>query len=109
MALLWFVAILALIPLVLWMLKRTPLGATAAGGAMRTIAVLPVGPGQRLMTVEVGQGDDRQWLVLGVTATQITTLHTMPPQAEAGTPATTPVPAFAQLLQRATGRTPGAR
>lgn len=97
MPLLWFVAILALIPLLLWLLKRTPLAGGGAHGPMRTIAVLPLSPNQRLVTVEVGQGEDRRWLVLGVTAQQINTLHVMLPQAEGpgGTTAATP---FAQLL-----------
>ena len=80
---LWFLAILCLIPLALWLLKRTPLGGAGAAGFMRVIATLPISPNQRILTVEVGQGEDRQWLVLGVTGQQITTLHVMPPQAEA--------------------------
>jgi flagellar protein FliO/FliZ len=103
-SLLWFAAIVAAIPLVLWLLKRTPLGGAAAGGVMRSVATLPLAPNQRIVTVEVGQGDERRWLVLGVTANSITTLHTMPPQAP-------PLPAsavaagspFAQLLGRLTG------
>jgi flagellar protein FliO/FliZ len=57
-------------------------------------------PNQRLVTVEVGQGDDRRWLVLGVSPAGISTLHSLPPQAE--TPAAAPGSAsvFAQLLQR---------
>ncbi len=89
--LLWFLAILCLIPLALWLLKRTPLGGagTSNAGAMRLVAQLPIAPNQRLLTVEVGQGEDRRWLVLGVTGQQINTLHVMPPQAEAsgGAPA----------------------
>jgi flagellar protein FliO/FliZ len=46
----------------------------------------------------VGQGEDRKWLVLGVTAQNITTLHTMAPQAEAPAAGAGPVPQFAQLL-----------
>lgn len=82
MPLLSFIAILAMIPVALWLLKRTPLGGAGAHGVMRTVAVLPLSPSQRLLTVEVGSGEDRRWLVLGVTAQQITTLHTMAPQAE---------------------------
>lgn len=108
--LLWFIAIIVMIPIALWLLKRTPLGGTAAAGSMRTIAALAISPNQRLLTVEVGQGEERRWLVLGVTASSIQTLHTMAPQAEApatalaaGTgPASTP---FAQLLGKL--RTPG--
>lgn len=99
--LLWFIAIIAMIPLALWLLKRTPMGGAAAQGTMRTVAALPISPSQRLLTVEVGQGEDRRWLVLGVTPQQITTLHTMLPQAEvpASPQGVPPVP-FAQLLGR---------
>jgi len=97
-SLLWFVAIIALIPIVLRLLKRTHVGGATAHGLMRSIAVLPMSPSQRLVTVEVGSGDQRRWLVLGVTAQGITTLHTMAPQDDAlPAPAQVPPP-FAQLL-----------
>jgi flagellar protein FliO/FliZ len=93
-----FVAIIALIPLALWLLKRTPIGGGAAHGVMRTVAMLPISTNQRLLTVEVGTGDDKKWLVLGVTPAGITTLHTMAPQAVA--PVAAPLPPFAQLLAK---------
>jgi flagellar protein FliO/FliZ len=102
-SLLWFVAILAAIPVVLWLWKRSPAGGASAQGWMRTVAVLPLSPSQRLVTVEVGSGDNRRWLVLGVTGQQITTLHDMAPQGDApGAPAAPAPPAipFAQLLAR---------
>ncbi len=99
-ALLWFVAIVAMIPVALWLLKRTPMGGAASGGLMRSVAALPLSASQRIVTIEVGQGDARRWLVLGVTAQSITTLHTMEPQADAPAGATPAVPAFAQLLGR---------
>ena len=95
-SLLWFIAIIVMIPAALWLLKRTPMGGAASNGVMRSVAALPLSASQRIVTVEVGQGDARRWLVLGVTAHTITTLHTMEPQAEA--PAHAPLPAFAQLL-----------
>jgi flagellar protein FliO/FliZ len=88
-----FIAIIAMIPFVLKLLKRTPMGGAGAQGLMRTVAVLPVSPSQRLVTVEVGSGEDRRWLVLGVSPQHIATLHTMAPQADM--PAVTP-PAFAE-------------
>jgi flagellar protein FliO/FliZ len=97
-----FVAILVLIPVALWLLKRTPMGAAASQGHMRLVASLPLAPNQRLLTVEVGQGDDRQWLVLGVTPGGINTLHTMAPQADAPATPQHTLP-FAQLLARTRG------
>jgi flagellar protein FliO/FliZ len=97
-SLLGFVAIVALIPLALWLLKRTPIGGGAAHGVMRTVAMLPISTNQRLLTVEVGSGDDKKWLVLGVTPSGITTLHTMAPQAIE--PQRVPLPPFAQLLAK---------
>ena len=69
-SLLAFVGIVALIPLALWLLKRTPIGGGAAHGVMRTVAMLPISANQRLLTVEVGSGDERKWLVLGVSASR---------------------------------------
>ena len=104
-SLLWFIAIIAMIPVALWLLKRTPMGGAASNGVMRSVAALPLSASQRIVTIEVGQGDARRWLVLGVTAHSITTLHTMEPQADApGTgrlPAAAPfAPTFQQLLGR---------
>lgn len=97
-SLLAFAAIVALIPLALWLLKRTPIGGGAAHGVMRTVAMLPISANQRLLAVEVGSGDERKWLVLGVSPAGIHTLHTMAPQAlPTATVATGP---FAQLLAR---------
>jgi len=82
-SLVWFIAIIAMIPVALWLLKRTPMGGAGAGQrTMRSIAALPLSNSQRIVTVEVGQGAARRWLVLGVTAQSITTLHTMEPQEE---------------------------
>jgi flagellar protein FliO/FliZ len=110
-----FIAIVALIPLSLWLLKRSPLGArlgTHSGGgpagAMRLVSALPLAQGQRVVTVEVGSGDERRWLVLGVSPAGIRTLHTLTPQegelpqAAPATPVT-PGKLFAQLLARQTG------
>ncbi|MEX8517191.1 MAG: flagellar biosynthetic protein FliO [Leptothrix sp. (in: b-proteobacteria)] len=98
----WFVVVLVLIPVGLWLLKRSgwqggavrqqPLG-------MRVISSLMLGPNQRLVTVEMGEGAQRRWLVLGVTPQSITPLRSIdaPPPAVA-TP--TQPPPFAELLSR---------
>ncbi|MBA3625615.1 MAG: flagellar biosynthetic protein FliO [Methylibium sp.] len=104
LGLLWFVLILAAIPLVLWLLKRTPYGAAMGvmnrtDAPMRTVGSLPLGPHQRVVTVEVGQGEERRWLVLGVTPQAINLLHTLTPQAEVPS-APTPEMPFAALLNK---------
>ena len=83
---LWFAFILAMIPVALWLLKRTPLGGASTGSLMRSVSVLPLSNNQRLVTVEVGSGDERRWLVLGITPNSITTLHTMAPQLDSAMP-----------------------
>ena len=102
MGLLWFALVAAAIPAVLWLLKRGPMAAAAAaarpGAAARTMGVLALSPTQRVVTVEVGQGEDRRWLVLGVTPQGISTLHTMPPQADAPPPPA--AGGFAAALER---------
>jgi flagellar protein FliO/FliZ len=111
--LLWLVGVIALIPLVLWMIKRSPMGAQFASGPVRPVGTLPLSNGQRLVTIEVGHGEERLWLVLGVTPHSITTLHTMVPQASAPAvapgAAANPQATFAQLLGRLQGRGPDAR
>jgi flagellar protein FliO/FliZ len=107
-SLLWFLAIVAMIPLTLWLLKRTPMGgAGGRPGAPRTVAVLPLSAQQKIVTVEVGQGEERLWLVLGVSAQGVRTLHTMAaqtggPDAAEAAPAA-PAATFAQLLTRLRG------
>ncbi|MFG6448191.1 flagellar biosynthetic protein FliO [Roseateles sp. BYS180W] len=110
--LLWFVVIIALIPLVLWLLKRGPLGLGRQSEALKLVAQLPLSPSQRVLLVEVGQGDARQWLVLGATAQHINTLHSLPAQALPAAGPDTPAHAqsFAQqLAQRLSGHTPNDR
>jgi len=97
-SLLWFLAILALIPVALWLLKRTPMGGAAGAGVLKSVAALPLSTSQRILTIEVGRGDERRWLVLGGTAHSITTLHTLAPQDLPVEPS--PPVAFASLLDR---------
>ena len=111
-SLLWFGAVIAMIPVTLWLLKRSTLvgGGLLRPGTPRTVAVLPLSAQQKLVTVEVGQGEDRLWLVLGVSAQGIRTLHTMVPHGDAPDAAPPPpAAAFAQLLSRLRGPGGGGR
>lgn len=107
----WLLIVLALIPLSLWLLKRSGVaGLQGAGGTaavLTPVAQVSLGNGQRVVTVEVNSGEQRTWLVLGVTGQQINTLHTMAAPAVApGAAAAAPLPPFAQLLRRMTERQP---
>ncbi len=96
----WLVLVVAAIPATLWFVKRSPLGQSPVPGTARTVAVLPLSTSQRVVTVEVGRGEQRQWLVLGVTAQGIQTLHTMAPQDDGPPPLPTPAATLEPLLQR---------
>ncbi len=105
---LWFCAIVALIPVTLWFLKRTPLGGGGAAGRdedrRRRCRSRPRSGSSRSRSAS---GDERRWLVLGVTPQAITTLHTMTPHDGATPSDPAPLhPAFAQILGRL--RRPGA-
>lgn len=95
-----FVVVLALFPLALKWLQRR--GAVPGGPSQqfsRIVSQLAVGPQQRVVTVEVGAEGARTWLVLGVTASSITCLHTLPAPAGGDAPvAHGPLSPFAALL-----------
>lgn len=74
-----FLVVLACLPLLTkWLVRRNILGSKTTQGASKLVSVVAVGPSQRVVTVEVGPEHDRAWLVLGVTAQQITFLHHYP-------------------------------
>jgi len=82
LSIVFFVAILAMVPWALkWLQRRTgmrPGAGSSAAEASRIVSALAVGPQQRVLTVEVGPESARTWIVLGVTPQSITTLHTVP-------------------------------
>ena len=91
-----FVVLLALLPAaVRWLQRRRgALGEAATG--MRLLSAVAVGPQQKVVTVEVGPEGGRTWLVLGVTAQQISCLHSQPaPPVPMAPVAATPVAAAA--------------
>lgn len=74
-------ALLLLLVGVAWLLKLLRQsgwqGVGSATQATRLVSVLNLGPQQKVVTVEVGQGEHRRWLVLGVTAHSINRLDTL--------------------------------
>lgn len=73
-----FLVLLACVPFFLkWYKQRAPGGSGDIGGQARFISALAVGPHQRVVTVEVGPEGRRVWLTLGVTAQEISCLHSV--------------------------------
>ena len=99
-----FVGAKALLPWAVRRLQqRQSSGALAAGGESRVVSAVAVGPQQRVVTVEVGPENARTWLVLGVTAQQVSCLHVLPvagKAAEDARGASLPAsPSFAQEMR----------
>jgi flagellar protein FliO/FliZ len=80
--LLAFIGIVALIPIALWLLRRSGYAGAGQDGLMRTVSSLSLSPSQRVVVVELGQGATARWLVLGVTNDNINCLTQMEPPAE---------------------------
>ncbi len=65
--------VLAVIVAMAWMLKRFGPTQLGAGGAMKVLGGVAVGPRERLVLVEVGE----TWLIVGVAQGQVNAVHTM--------------------------------
>jgi len=77
-----FVLLLAMVPMAIkWLQSRGVATGPAGGAASRVLSAVAVGPHQRVVTVEVGPVHDRVCLVLGVTAQNISCLHSAPAEA----------------------------
>lgn len=81
----FFVAGIAALP---WLVRRlqdrmAP-GSTSLGGA-KVLSAVAVGPQQRVVTVQVGTGDQDLVLVLGVTANAVSCLHKWVPDVGSAT------------------------
>lgn len=100
--LLAFLLVVALIPLALWLMRRSGIAGTGQPGLMRTVSSLALSPSQKVVVVELGQGTGAKWLVLGVSAERITALHTLdtPPSLPTGELAQPQAVTVQQLIQR---------
>ena len=77
MPLLAFVAVVGLIPLALWLMRRSGLAGGGQGGLLRQVASLALSPSQRVVVVELAPGAGGgapRWLVLGLSGEGITAL-----------------------------------
>jgi flagellar protein FliO/FliZ len=103
-----FVAVVALIPVALWVLKRLQSGAGRPGRVVTLVGGLTLGPRERIAIVEA---EGRRWM-LGVTGQSISLLAELerpdPSQGDAraapAAPAAGPLPGFAQVLGALTRR-----
>lgn len=78
LALFLMIGALAALP---WVLRRWQQRQQGLHGAdsvsTKVLSAVAIGPGQRVVTVEVGQGTEKTRLVLGVTAQHIQCLHVL--------------------------------
>lgn len=92
-------AVIALVFGLAWLAKRLGVPMHDTSPLLKRIASLTVGPRERVLIIEAGE----QWLVLGVTAQHIQTLHQMPKGELPPSPAHHLAGGFAALLQKARG------
>ncbi|MBK8018683.1 MAG: flagellar biosynthetic protein FliO [Betaproteobacteria bacterium] len=88
-----------------WLARRYLPGGGMGSGPVRVVGGVMVGPKERVVVVEVND----TWLVLGVTATQVNELHTLPRPAHASTSTPSsvfppPGSALARWLRAGSGR-----
>lgn len=92
------VIVLAVIGIAAFIVKRVAPGHAPQTRMLRVVSQLPLGAREKISVVELGE----QWLVLGVTAHQVTLLAQTPKQ-ESSAPAA-PAVSFAKLLDFARGK-----
>ena len=82
-----------------WLLRRFAPGQSGAGGAIKIVGGVMVGPKERVVVIEVGE----TWLLLGVASGQVNTLHSMarPQDTENFSPASVNNGRFAIWLKQA--------
>lgn len=90
--------VLAAIAAFAWLLRRLTPGSIGTRGSLRIVGGAMVGPKERVVLIEIGD----TWLLLGVAASNVSLLHTLPkpPQSAAkeGEPA---APGFSGALLEA--------
>jgi flagellar protein FliO/FliZ len=124
-SLLAFIAVIAMIPAALWLMKRAQVLRPGAAGPLSIVAGLSMGPRDRIAVIQAGG----RYLVVGITAQQMTLLaqldqwpgasaggatptaptrtadgtavtNAVDAASPAGTPAASPLSSFSRLLRR---------
>ncbi|WP_323846733.1 flagellar biosynthetic protein FliO [Microbulbifer magnicolonia] len=94
-------ALVGLILLCGWLLRRLGPGQGAASPVLKVIASRAVGPRERVVVLEI----EGTWLLLGVGGGRVSKLHLLPaPPASAGTTAENGEDSFAGRFARALGQ-----
>jgi flagellar protein FliO/FliZ len=94
------VLVLGVFVLVAVLMRRFMPLRQGAGGMVRIVGGIMVGPRERVVLVEI----EDTWLVLGVASGQVRTLHTMPRGQAATDTRTQAGPSFADWLSRTVRR-----
>src|SRR3954471_23362528 len=90
--------VLAAIAAFAWFLRRLTPGAIGSRGWLRVVGGAMVGPKERVVLIEVGD----TWLLLGVAASNVSLLHTLPkPPQSAAKEGEGPAPGFSSALLEA--------
>ena len=101
MPLLAFIGVLLMIPVTLWLMRRAGVGGSTNNQLLRTVSSLALSPSQKVVVVELMQGAQSRWLVLGVSGDRITPLTTIDAPAEVPVAIREPqAPSVSQLLER---------
>ncbi|RTL00537.1 MAG: flagellar biosynthetic protein FliO [Neisseriaceae bacterium] len=88
--------VLALIAGCAWLVRKMSPGAFSGAGGLRVVGGVLVGPKERLVVVEFGS----DWLLLGVTAGQVSLLQTLPKPAESDAASIASSPQFSDWLKQ---------
>lgn len=89
--------VLAAIAAFAWFLRRLTPGAMSTRGWLRVVGGAMVGPKERVVLIEVGD----TWLLLGVAASSVTVLHTLPKPQSAAKESEAASPGFSSALLEA--------
>jgi flagellar protein FliO/FliZ len=92
--------VLAAIAAFAWLLRRMTPGSIGSRGWLRVVGGAMVGPKERVVLVEIGE----TWLVLGVAASSVNLLYTLPKPPHSASESDPKAPRFSSALLEALAR-----